>query len=115
MLGTLAKRFEDPDEIKQLPKATHHIVHLGYMTASRTVLEPGFRWTECIRPIAETDSCQIHHTGFIVEGRLGVRMDDGTEMEFGTGGAYEIAPGHDAWTVGGEPVVLIEFRGAVEF
>jgi len=77
-------------------------------TASRLVLELGWRWSENVRPIAGTDSCQVLHTGYHVSGRLHVRLDHGTEEEFGPGDAYVIPPGHDAWVVGDEPVVSVD-------
>ena len=76
-------------------------------TASRLVLELGWRWSENVKPIAGTDSCQVLHTGYHVSGRLHVRLDHGTE-EFGPGDAYVIPPGHDAWVVGDEPVVSVD-------
>ena len=84
------------------------VVALGDFTASRLVLEPGWRWSENVKPIAGTDSGQVLHTGYHVSGRLHVRLDDGTEEEFGPGDAYVIPPGHDAWVVGHEPVVSVD-------
>jgi hypothetical protein len=72
--------------------------------------EPGWRWSECIKPIAGTDSCQVHHVGIAQQGRIAVRHDDGTEMEIGPGQAYEIMPGHDAWVVGDEQFIGFEFE-----
>jgi hypothetical protein len=85
------------------------VTTLGEFNASRFVLKPGWRWSESVKPIVGTDSCQVLHTGYNVSGRLHVRMEDGTEEEgFGPGDAYVIPPGHDAWVVGDEPVVSVD-------
>jgi hypothetical protein len=107
MIG--GRSFDEPDETRVFPRGRWDLVHLGYMTAARMTLEPGWSWTEHVKPIAGTESCQVHHNGYIVSGRLGVTMDDGTKYEFGPGDAYEILPGHVGYTVGNETVVGIEF------
>ena len=84
------------------------VFNLGDSTASILVLEPGWRWSENVKPIAGTDSCQVMHAVYHVSGRLHVRMDDGTEGEFGPGEAYVIPPGHDSWVVGDESVVMVD-------
>lgn len=110
------RSFDKPDETRTFPFGRWDIVHLGYMTAARSTLEPGWRWSEHIKPIVGTQSCQIHHSGYILEGRLGIKMDDGRTFEYGPGDAYEIPPGHDGWTIGDETVVGIEFAtGAASF
>ena len=73
--------------------------------------EPGWRWSERVKPIAGTDSCQKAHLGYVLSGLMKVVMDDGTEGEVGTGDVFSIAPGHDAWTVGDEACVMIDFGG----
>ena len=78
----------------------------------RAIFEPGWKWSESVKPIAGTDSCQVAHMGYQISGRMKVRMDDGSEQEFGPGDAGVIPPGHDAWVVGDEPVVFIDFQGA---
>jgi hypothetical protein len=72
--------------------------------------EPGWKWSECVKPVAGTDSCQLRHIGVVSQGRLAVVHDDGTELEFGAGNAYTIEPGHDAWVVGDETFVGYEFE-----
>jgi mannose-6-phosphate isomerase-like protein (cupin superfamily) len=72
-------------------------------------LQPGWRWSECIKPVAGTERCQVHHVGTVASGQLRVRHDDGTEVEIGPGEAYVIEPGHDAWVIGSAPFVAYEF------
>ena len=102
------KILDSPDETRTFENGKAQVVTLGDFSASRLTLEPGWRWSENVRPIAGTDSCQVLHTGYQVSGRLHVRLDDGTEAEVGPGEAYVIPPGHDAWVVGDEPVVTVD-------
>ena len=102
------RNLDSPDETRTFENGKTEVVKLGNFTASRLVLEPGWRWSENVKPIAGTDSCQVLHTGYHVSGRLHVRLDDGTEEEFGPGDAYVIPPGHDAWVVGDEPVISVD-------
>lgn len=114
MPDTDAKTFEQPDEVR--PFTAHgqmEIVHVGGLTVGRGTFEPGWRWSEHVKPIANTDSCQASHAGYVISGRMHVVMDDGTESEAGPGSAVVIQPGHDAWTVGDEPCVLIDFGGSI--
>jgi hypothetical protein len=86
------------------------IVRIGSSTAARMTLEPGWRWSECIKPLAGTDSCQLRHVGIVQSGRMHVTHDDGTQVEIGPGQTYVIEPGHDAHVVGDEPLVGFEFE-----
>jgi quercetin dioxygenase-like cupin family protein len=116
-LATLeVKSLDSPDETRPfVDKGKADIVNVGGVTVGRGVFEPGWRWSEHVKPIAGTDSCQSAHTGYVLSGRMGVRMDDGTEGEAGPGDAVVIAPGHDAWTVGDEPCVVLDFSGMEEY
>jgi quercetin dioxygenase-like cupin family protein len=87
------------------------IVNLAGGAVGKGVFEPGWRWSEHVKPIAGTDSCQSAHLAYCVSGRMVVRMDDGTENEVGPGDIVSIPPGHDAWVVGTEPCVQIDFTG----
>jgi uncharacterized cupin superfamily protein len=109
------KNIGTPDETRTFPQGTFNIVRLGDVAMARSQLQPGWRWSEHVKPIAGTDSCQVHHLGYVISGRLGARMEDGTEMEFGPGDAYEIPPGHDGWVIGDEPAVGLEIMGAETF
>ncbi len=73
------------------------------------------KWSECVKPVAGTETCEVAHLGFVVSGRMHVVMDDGTEGDAGPGDLVEIAPGHDAWIVGEEPCVFIDFQGASNY
>jgi quercetin dioxygenase-like cupin family protein len=106
------KSLDRPDETRPLAgKGKVDIVKLGELTVGRAVFEPGWRWSEHVKPLAGTDSCQVHHNGYILSGRMRVRMDDGTEAEAGPGDVFVVPPGHDAWTVGDEPIVALDFSG----
>ena len=109
MAGVVRKSFASPDERRSPDKTQVDVVDLGSVKAARMTLQPGWRWSECIKPIAGTESCQVHHEGTLVAGTMQVRHDDGTEVEIGPGDAYVIEPGHDAWVVGSEAVVSYEF------
>jgi mannose-6-phosphate isomerase-like protein (cupin superfamily) len=77
--------------------------------------QPGWKWSTCVKPIAKTETCQASHLAYHISGRLRVRMDDGTEEEFGPGDLAVVPPGHDAWVVGDQPVVLIDITGMAEY
>jgi len=109
MAGIAKKNFEVPDERRTPDKTVLQVVDLGSVKAARITLQPGWRWSECIKPIAGTESCLTHHVGAVVSGQLQVRHDDGTEVQVGPGDAYVIEPGHDAWVIGSEPYVAYEF------
>jgi hypothetical protein len=110
MAGVESNDFGSPDETRTPAKTTVDVVHLGGGTAARMRLEPGWKWSECIKPVVGGESCQAHHLGFLQSGTLHVAHEDGTEHEIRAGHAYVIAPGHDAWVVGDEPVVGFEFE-----
>ena len=109
MAGIAKKNFAAPDETRAPDKTKMEVVDLGSAKAARMTLQPGWRWSECIKPIAGTESCQNHHIGTVTSGQLHVRHDDGTESDLGPGDAYVIEPGHDAWVSGSEPFVCFEF------
>ena len=105
------KSLNSPDETRTFPLGRVELVNAGGITFGRATLEPGWKWSESLKPIAKTKSCEAPHTQYHVSGRLRVRMDDGTEEEFGPGDVSVIPPGHDAWVVGEEPVVIIDVTG----
>src|SRR3954453_6224503 len=104
------KRFSTPDDVRNVPKGRVDIVELDDRVVGRMTYEPGWRWSKDIQPIAGTASCQFHHVGVALSGRLRVQMPDGTELEGGPGDVLEFPPGHDAWVVGDEPWVSIDFE-----
>jgi quercetin dioxygenase-like cupin family protein len=110
------KSLDQPDEVKEFENGRVEIVHLeSGMTVGRFRLRPGWRWSENVKPLAGTESCQATHTGYVISGRIHLRTDDGQEREFGAGDAYAIPPGHDAWIVGDEDYVGIDVTGAGAF
>jgi hypothetical protein len=111
MAGLQVGDFDSPDEVRSPDKTKVDVVRMGEgTTAARLTMQPGWRWSECIKPVAGTDSCQARHVGVVRGGSLGVRHEDGTEIELTPGDAYVIEPGHDAWVVGDEPFVGFEFE-----
>ena len=115
MPGVSSKSFETPDETLTPDKTKMDVLRLRVATVARITFQPGWKWSECIKPVAGTDSCQARHVGTIVSGRLRVVHNDGTEGEVAPGDAYVIEPGHDAWVVGDDPVVAFEFESAETF
>jgi quercetin dioxygenase-like cupin family protein len=111
MAGLEIKRLDNPDEVREFKdgKGAANIVHLPPGPVGLGVFEPGWRWSEHIKPIAGTDSCQTAHLGYVLSGRMHIVMDDGSEGEVGPGDTAHIAPGHDAWTIGDEPCVFVDF------
>ena len=109
----LRKVLDRPDETRSFVdgKGKAQIVKLGDVTLGRGIFEPGWQWSKHVKPIVKTDSCQSAHTGTVLEGRMRVRMNDGTEMEFGPGDAFYMPPGHDAWIVGNQRCVIIDVTG----
>jgi hypothetical protein len=105
------KSLSQPDETRPFPKGRMDLVNIAGVTMARATFEPGWKWSECVKPIAKTDSCQAAHVGYVISGKMTVVMDDGTELSFVTGDAMSIPPGHDAWIVGDEPCVLIDIGG----
>jgi hypothetical protein len=105
------RKFETPDETRPFSKGRAEIFHLAEGTVGRGVFEPGWKWSECLKPIAGTESCEVAHLGVVQSGRMHVRMNDGQEAEMGPGEILEIPPGHDAWVVGNETCVVFDFAG----
>jgi hypothetical protein len=110
MPGTAKKSFDSPDETRTPDKTRVEVVDLGTAKAARMTAQPGWRWSECVKPVVKTDSCQARHVGTVVSGQLHIAHNDGTELEIGPADAYVIEPGHDAWVVGDQPFVAFEFE-----
>jgi class 3 adenylate cyclase len=104
------QRFSQPTDVRTLPRGRIDVVELDDTVVGRMTYEPGWRWSVDIRPIAGTETCQYHHLGVTLSGRLRVQMPDGTELEIAPGDVFEIPPGHDAWVVGEEPWVSVDFE-----
>lgn len=114
--SVIAKSLDRPDETRPTgDKGRIELVKLGEVTVGRATFEPGWRWSEHVKPIAGTDLCQATHTGYVVSGRQAVRMADGTEVKLGPGDAFVIGPGHDAWVIGETACVTLDFSGGASF
>jgi len=107
----ISKSFGKPDDVVEFPRIRSRIVELGDLTVGELVSEPGWRWSEHVRPTVGGEWCQARHVGFIVSGRLGIDFMDGTRAVFGPGDVFDVPPGHDGYTVGDEPCVNIEWMG----
>jgi hypothetical protein len=110
MAGVTPLDFDSPDETRTPDKTRVDVVRVGATTAARMTFEPGWKWSECVKPVVGTDSCQVRHVGVVQSGRLHIAHEDGTETEIGPGDAYVIEPGHDAWVQGDEGFVGFEFE-----
>ncbi|HEX4807206.1 MAG TPA: cupin domain-containing protein [Conexibacter sp.] len=110
------KRFEQPDETRNFEgHGRADVVHVGGRTVGRGTFEPGWVWSQDVRPIAGTDSCQVSHLGYCASGRMRVTMDGGRATEIGPGDVVAIPPGHDAEVLGDEPCVLLDFGEIEEY
>ncbi len=109
------KDFASPDEVRYFEKGKVELVNIGAGSVGRLVLEPGWRWSEHVKPIAGTDLCEAPHFQYHVSGRIHVVDRDGSEFEVGPGEVTKLSAGHDAWVVGDEPVVLIDWNGALDY
>lgn len=104
------RRFSESKDVRTFPRGRVDVVDLDDTVVGRMTYEPGWRWSVDVRPVAGTDLCQYHHLGVTMSGLLRVQMPDGTELEVGPGDVFEIPPGHDAWVVGDEPWVSVDFE-----
>jgi len=115
MQATQHRSFQTPDETRAFPNGRAEIVKIGDAEVGRLVFEPGWRWSKDVKPIAKTNTCEAPHFQYHVSGRLAIRMDDGTEFEAGPGDVTSLPSGHDAWVVGNEPVVTVDWFGASNY
>ncbi|HET9662472.1 MAG TPA: cupin domain-containing protein [Thermomicrobiales bacterium] len=109
MAGVTTIDFDHPDDTRTFSHGRVDIVRVGPSTIARLSLEPGWHWSEHVKPVAGTETCQARHVGFMESGRLHVMMEDGTQMDIGPGETYVIEPGHDAEVIGNNPIVALEF------
>ena len=108
-MTTEKHNMDSPNETRPFKAHGHmDVVTLGDFTLGRGVFEPGWRWSDDVKSIAGTESCQVHHTGFCVSGEMTIRMNDGSEITVGPGDVMDIDPGHDAWTLGDVPCILLD-------
>jgi hypothetical protein len=110
-----SKNLSNPDELRIFDKGKLELIKLGGVTFGRATLQPGWKWSTCVKPLVKTKSCEAPHLQYHVSGRIAVLMDDGSQAEFGPGEVSLLPPGHDAWVVGNDPVVVIDITGMVEY
>lgn len=110
-MAGLVKAFDEPDETLSLPLLEGQIVTLGEVYVARIVHQPGWRWSEHVKPVVGTPSCEHHHQGVVLAGEFEYVMDDGLRRRVRAGEAYDVPPGHDGMVVGDEPAIAIEFAG----
>jgi hypothetical protein len=109
------KSLGKPDEVRKFPGGRLELVNVGGATVGRATLEPGWRWSKSVQPLVKTKSCEAPHFQYHVSGVLRVRMDDGSEFDCRPGDVSLVPPGHDAWVVGREPVVIVDFQGMIDY
>jgi hypothetical protein len=111
LLKAEIRSFAKPDEAREFPNGRLELFKIGDKTIGRATLKPGWKWSTSVKPIVGTKSCEAPHFQYHVSGVLRIRMDDGTEFDARAGDVTSIPPGHDAWVVGDQPVVLVDFQG----
>ena len=110
MAAVEVKSFDSPDEVRPFEgNGEAKVLQIGGHTVGRGTFEPGWKWSENVKPIAGTDSCEVSHLGYVLSGRMKLFMDDGSESEVGPGDVFAIPPGHDAEVVGDEPCIWVDF------
>lgn len=115
MDSMVLKSLNHADEIRDLPKTHIEVVNFNELSVMRVIFQPGWKWSECVRPTVGTDSCLAPHINYVISGRLMIAMDDGSNQEMKAGDVAIIPPGHDAWVIGDEPFVAIDFTAGKMF
>ena len=109
------KSFTHPEQTREFPHGRVEIINVGGADVGRMTLNPGWRWSNDVKPIVHTESCEAPHFQYHVAGRLAIKMDDGTELIAGPGDITSLPKGHDAWVVGDEPVIVVDWFGASNY
>jgi hypothetical protein len=109
------KSFLKPDEVRTFPQGKLDLIKIGGAMVGRAVFEPGWKWSTSVKPLAKTNSCEAPHFQYHISGTLKVVMDDGSEFECKAGDVSLFPTGHDAWVVGYEPVVVVDFQGMIDY
>lgn len=104
-----SKNFSLADEVRELPKTKIEVLNFGDITIMRATFQAGWKWSECVKPTVGTHSCEVPHINYIISGKIMIAMDNGMQKELGVGDVAVIPPGHDAWVVGDEPCIAIDF------
>lgn len=109
-MNAMISNLERDGEVRQFQAHGHaNLASAGGLTLLRGVFEPGWRWSEDVAPLAGTSSCQVRHLGYVISGRMTVRMDDGTESMLSAGDLFDLPAGHDAWVLGDEPCIMVDY------
>ena len=109
------KSFTKPDEVRTFPKGRLELVNIGGAVVGRATFEPGWKWSTSIQPLVKTKSCEASHFQYHVSGTIKILMDDGKEFECKSGDVSLLPEGHDAWVIGNEPVVIVDFQGMIDY
>jgi len=109
------KHFGQPDEVREFPKGKVELIKIGGATIGKATFQPGWKWSTSVQPLAKTKSCEAPHFQYHVSGTLMVKMDDGTMLECKPGDVSLLPLGHDAWVVGNEPAVVVDFQGMLDY
>lgn len=109
------KSLNVPDEVRTFDKGKLELINIGGATVGRATFQPGWKWSESVKPLVNTKSCEAPHFQYHLSGTLKVLMDDGTQADLKAGDVSLLPPGHDAWVVGDEPVVVVDFQGMVDY
>ena len=107
--------FRKPEEVREFPKGRLELIKIGGATVGRAVFQPGWKWSNSVQPIVKTRSCEAPHFQYHVSGVLRIRMDDGSEFDCRPGDVSLLPSGHDAWVVGNEPAVVVDFQGMIDY
>jgi hypothetical protein len=109
------KSLNRPDEVRTFDKGKLEIINIGGRTVGRATFQPGWRWSNSVKPLVNTKSCEAPHFQYHISGTLRVKMDDGAERDFKAGDVSLLESGHDAWVIGNEPVVIVDFQGMLDY
>ena len=109
------KDFGKPDEVREFPKGRLELIKIGGATVGRAVFDPGWKWSTSVQPLVNTKSCEAPHFQYHVSGVLRILMDDGTEFDCRAGDVSLLPSGHDAWVVGNEPAIVVDFQGMIDY
>jgi len=109
------KSLNRPDEVRTFDKGKVEIINVGGRTVGRAIFQPGWRWSKSVKPLVNTKSCEAPHFQYHISGTLRVKMDDGAERDFKAGDVSLLESGHDAWVIGDEPVVIVDFQGMLDY
>jgi hypothetical protein len=115
MPENVVRSFDAPDDTRDFEKGVLDLIKVGSLTFGRETLDPGWRWSEHVKPLAGTELCEFHHVGYQISGRWVCEDRDGKRVEIGPGDIFDTPPGHDAWVLGDEPCVALDFQGIADW